>query len=626
MCGISGIFNIHKAPPINSGILQAINRVQSHRGPDDEGYYIDDNVGLAHRRLSIIDLSGGHQPVFNEDNSVCVVFNGEIYNFESLVVELRELGHVFSTHSDTEVIVHAWEQWGTDCLERFRGMFTFALWDINKRQLFIARDRLGKKPLYYTKTANGQLVFGSELKVIQAHPDVDSTLRTEMAEEFLMYGYIPDPYTAFKNVFKLNPGHYLLMSPESPIEQKPYWDLAAPESDLSWQDTQDSLIEQLQEAVRLRMLADVPLGAFLSGGVDSSAIVALMSSQQQDPVNTCAIGFNEAAFDETEYANQIASRYKTNHVSQIVSADEHSLIDQLIDIYDEPFADSSALPTYQVCKLARQSVKVALSGDGGDEIFAGYRRHRLQMNESKLRERIPYSIRKPLFGTLGSLYPKADWAPRYLRAKTTFQSLAMNTVEAYGNTMSRLRLEQRNALFKPEYLQQLDGYTGLEIIKKQATNAPTDDPLKLIQYLDIKTWLPGDILTKVDRASMANSLEVRAPLLDHNFMQWAFSIQNQDNIRGNQGKFAFKKALEPYVNSDILYRPKMGFSIPISQWFRGPLQDKLRSNVLSEKMFDSGYFDAKNLTNMVNEHTSGRSDHGDALWCLLMFSQFLNRQ
>lgn len=627
MCGISGIFNIFQSSPIDKNILQTINNAQSHRGPDDEGYFIDQYVGLAHRRLSIIDLSGGHQPVFNETESVCVVFNGEIYNFKPLVIELSELGHQFKTLSDTEVIVHAWEEWGVNCVERFQGMFTFALWDIQQQQLLIARDRLGKKPLYYTQTQKGQFIFGSELKVLLAHPDIDKTLRHEMAEEYLMYGYIPDPYTAYKNIFKLNPAHYLLLAPGSNINPIQYWDLPAPQTTMSWAETQDSLIEQLKEAVQIRMLADVPLGAFLSGGVDSSAIVAMMAQLQDDPINTCAIGFNEKSFDETEYANQLAHRYNTNHISKIVSAeDDYELIDSLTDVYDEPFADSSALPTYRVCQLARESVKVALSGDGGDEIFAGYRRHRLQMAEENLRSKLPYSFRKPVFGTLGKVYPKADWAPQFLRAKTTFQSLAMNTVEAYANTMSRLRADQRKLLFKSDYLKQLNGYSGLEIIKQHAENTPTDDPLKMIQYLDIKTWLPGDILTKIDRASMANSLETRAPLLDHKFMEWAFAIQSSDNIHGNQGKYAFKKALEPYVDENILYRPKMGFSIPLSDWFRGPLKTKLENNVLSEQMFDCGYFEPASLKKLVSEHTSGRSNHSDALWCLLMFAQFLNRQ
>lgn len=626
MCGISGIFNLEANAAIDSNLLRQINRVQSHRGPDDEGYFIDSHVGLGHRRLSIIDLSGGQQPIFNEDQSVCVVFNGEIYNFESLVAELSCLGHRFSTHSDTEVIVHAWEQWGVQCLDRFRGMFAFALWDRNKKQLFIARDRLGKKPLYYAQTRSGQFIFGSELKVLLAHPDVDTTLRAEMAEEFFMYGYIPEPYSAYKHIFKLNSGHFMLLEPHANVQQVQYWDLAAPTRIHSWEEVQTELIERLNEAVRIRLLSDVPLGAFLSGGVDSSAITALMAGLQDSPVNTCAIGFNESAYDESEYANQIANRYQTQHTSQIVSSNDYALIDKLSQVYDEPFADSSALPTYQVCQLARQSVKVALSGDGGDEIFAGYRRQRMHWMEQRLRDKIPGSIRKPIFGGLANVYPKADWAPKPLRAKTTLQSLAMSPAEAYANTMSKLRLEERHQLFSADYRRRLSGYTGSEIMKQHANNAPTNDPLKLIQYLDMKTWLPGDILTKVDRASMAHSLEVRAPLLDHVFVEWAFSINSSDNIRGTEGKYAFKKALEPYVDSNILYRPKMGFSIPIAEWFRGPLKSSLNSTILSDNMLDSGFFDARALKDMISAHTSGRSNHADALWCLMMFAKFMNRQ
>ncbi|MGR5069444.1 MULTISPECIES: XrtA/PEP-CTERM system amidotransferase [Vibrio] len=626
MCGISGIFNLETNAAIDESLLKHINRVQSHRGPDDEGYFIDSDVGLGHRRLSIIDLSSGQQPIFNEDQSVCVVFNGEIYNFESLVAELSCLGHRFSTHSDTEVIVHAWEEWGVKCLERFRGMFAFALWDRNKKRLFLARDRLGKKPLYYTKTTSGQFIFGSELKVLLAHPDVDTRLREQMAEEFFMYGYIPEPFSAYKNVYKLNAGHYMLLEPCTKIQQTRYWDLPVPTKTHSWEDVQTELIERLNESVRIRLLSDVPLGAFLSGGVDSSAITALMAGLQETPVNTCAIGFNERDYDESDYANQIAVRYQTNHISQIVSSNDYHLIDRLSTIYDEPFADSSALPTYQVCQLARQNVKVALSGDGGDEVFAGYRRQRMHLTEQRLRDKIPLHLRKSLFGGLASVYPKADWAPKPLRAKTTLQSLAMNTVEAYANTMSKLRAEQRHQLFHPDYLRRLNGYSGLEIMRQHAKAAPTDDPLKQIQYLDIKTWLPGDILTKVDRASMAHSLEVRSPLLDHVFVEWAFSIKSTDNIRGTEGKYAFKKALEPYVDSNILYRPKMGFSIPIAEWFRGPLKHSLSSTILSENMLDSGFFSADTLKKMINEHIEGKSNHADALWCLLMFAKFMNRQ
>ncbi|PSU35582.1 XrtA/PEP-CTERM system amidotransferase [Photobacterium lutimaris] len=626
MCGISGVFNLHQPHTIEPALIRKISRLQSHRGPDDEGYYFDDYTALAHNRLSIIDLAGGHQPLFNEDNSVVVVFNGEIYNFKELADELVALGHQFRTLSDTEVIVHAWESWGAECIKRFRGMFAFALWDIKARTLFIGRDRLGKKPLYYTVTRHGQFLFASELKVLLAHPDVDKHLRPEMAEEFFMYGYIPDPYSAYRQIFKLQPGFSLTLQPGSPVSPRQYWDLRAPEQTLSWEQTQQTLVEKLKEAIDIRLIADVPLGAFLSGGVDSSAIVSLMSELQSDPVNTCAIGFDEQEYDESDYAQQIADRYQTQHLQQIVSPHDISLIDRLAGIYDEPYADSSALPTYKVCQLASQRVKVALSGDGGDEIFGGYRRHRMHLAEEKWRNAIPRRIRKPLFGSLGHLYPKADWAPRHFRAKTTFQSLAMDMVQGYANSISKLRDDERKHLFSHQYQRQLNGYNGIEILHQHARHLPTDDPLKQIQYLDIKTWLAGDILTKVDRASMANSLEVRAPLLDHEFVEWAFSIDSGDNIRHNEGKYAFKKSLESHVSNDILYRPKMGFSMPISHWFRTSLKPSLHKHVLSESMFDSGFFNVDWLEKMVHEHQHGYRDHGASLWCLLMFSQFMVRQ
>lgn len=626
MCGISGIFNLRQPFPIDEELVKRINRLQSHRGPDDEGYFFDSNTALAHRRLSIIDLSGGHQPLFNEDHSVVVVFNGEIYNFQSLADTLMTLGHQFRTLSDTEVIVHAWEEWGEQCVERFRGMFAFALWDTNRQTLFMARDRLGKKPLFYTVTRNGQFLFASELKVLLGHPDIDTTLRPEMAEEFFMFGYIPEPFSAYQHIFKLNPGHTLTLTPGSHIHPRQYWDLAAPSNILSWEQTQEALLEKLEEAVAVRMIADVPLGAFLSGGVDSSAIVALMAQLQHAPVNTCAIGFDEKAYDESDYARQIADRYRTRHHQHIISPNDISLVELMTAIYDEPYADSSALPTYKVCQLASQHVKVALSGDGGDEIFGGYRRHRMHLAEQKLRDAIPGPIRKPLFGSLGHLYPKADWAPRPLRAKTTFQSLAMSMVEGYANSISKLRADERRQLFSASYRQKLNGYTGLDLLQSYTRHLPTDDPLKQIQYLDIKTWLVGDILTKVDRASMANGLEVRAPLLDHEFIEWAYQIDSRDNIRGTEGKYAFKKALENHVSHDILYRPKMGFSIPLAEWFRTSLKPMLIQNVLSEQMCDSGFFNVDVLKKMIADHQSGYRDHGASLWCLLMFAQFMVRQ
>jgi asparagine synthase (glutamine-hydrolysing) len=625
MCGIAGIFNLHQPHPIEPTLLAQINNAQLHRGPDDEGYYIDEHVGLAHRRLSIIDLSSGHQPIFNEDDSVVIVFNGEIYNYQALYDELTQLGHTFKTVSDTEVIVHAWEEWQEQCLSRFTGMFAFALWDKNRHQLFIARDRVGKKPLHYTVTAEGQFVFGSELKVLTSHPKVSRTKRTQHLEDFLHFGYVPDPYTAYQDIFTLEAGHFLLLSPGQEFKQQQYWDLTYSPTILDEQQAKEALIEELQQAIAYRLIADVPLGAFLSGGVDSSAMVALIAQQQSSPLQTCSIGFSDKQYDESSYATAMAKRYKTNHHSQEVDSSELMDLSALQDMYDQPFADSSSLPTWKVCQMARKHVKVAISGDGGDELFAGYRRHRLLLAENKIKGKIPASIRQPLFGTLGKLYPKMDWAPQPLRAKTTFQSLGMSMLDGYAHGISKMSAPLRHSLYSQQYMSDLQGYSANEHLLRYKDSLP-DDPLKQIQYLDFKTWLPGDILTKVDRASMATSLEVRAPLLDHNFIEWGFGLPSHFNIQKEQGKSLFKKSLEPWVDNDILYRPKMGFSMPIAKWFRHELADKLRQTVLSEAMLDSGQFSSQQLSTLVNDHQSGRSDHSASLWSLWMYAQFLQAQ
>jgi asparagine synthase (glutamine-hydrolysing) len=625
MCGIAGVFNLHQPQPIEASLLQQINNVQQHRGPDDEGYYIDPFVGLAHRRLSIIDLASGHQPIFNEDDSVVIVFNGEIYNYQALYEELRQLGHIFKTVSDTEVIVHAWEEWQEKCLERFTGMFAFALWDKNTKQLFLARDRVGKKPLHYSVTPDGQLVFGSELKVILSHPRVNKQQRPQLLEDFLQFGYVPDPYTAYEHIFTLEAGHYLLTSIEGELIQTQYWDLNYTPLVLNEQQAKERLIEELKQAISYRLIADVPLGAFLSGGVDSSAMVALIAQQQSEALQTCSIGFNDKDYDESSYARAIATRYKTNHHSQTIDSSELMDLSLLQRMYDQPFADSSSLPTWKVCQMARNHVKVAISGDGGDELFAGYRRHRLLLAESKVKAKIPASIREPLFGSLGKIYPKMDWAPRSLRAKSTFQSLGMSVLDGYAHGISKMSQPLRSALYSQQYHNDLQGYTANEHLLRYKNNLP-DDPLKQIQYLDFKTWLPGDILTKVDRASMANSLEVRAPLLDHNFIEWGFGLPSDFNIQKDQGKSLFKKSLEPWVDNDILYRPKMGFSMPIAKWFREDMATKLRETVLSEAMLDSGQFNSQRLSSMVEDHQSSRADHSASLWSLWMYAQFLQAQ
>ena len=394
---------------------------------------------------------------------------------------------------------------------------------------------------------------------------------------------------------------------------------------LRFEDALDELNERLHESIRLRMISEVPLGAFLSGGVDSSGVVATMSDLSNGPVNTCSIAFDDPAFNEAEFARMVAERYHTNHHVETVMSDDFDLIDQLSALYDEPYADSSAIPTYRVCQLARKHVTVSLSGDGGDESFGGYRRYRMHLMEQRMRDALPYGVRRPMFGLLGRMYPKADWAPRVFRAKTTFQALARDSVEAYFHTVSILRNDIRSQVFSAGFKRELAGYNALEVFRRHAANAGTDDPLAQIQYLDLKTYLVGDINTKVDRASMAHSLEVREPLMDHPLVDWLATLPNDMKIRGQEGKFLFKKALEPRLPNDVLYRPKMGFAVPLARWFRGPLKSRVREALSGGIMADSGLFDMDVLSRLVADHQSGRRDYSAPLWTLMMFESFLRQ-
>tara|TARA_R110002096_G_scaffold309403_2_gene503949 strand:+ start:49831 stop:51717 length:1887 start_codon:yes stop_codon:yes gene_type:complete len=626
MCGIAGIINLSGiTPPKN--LLSKMTDIIEHRGPDGSGDYFSDGVAFGHRRLSIIDLAGGHQPMISSDDRVSITYNGEIYNFPELREELKSLGYTFSTSSDTEVILLAYHAWGPKSVERIRGMFAYAIHDKQKNEVFITRDRLGIKPLFYAQLADNNFVFGSELKCLALHPNFNDSLRNESVEEYFSFGYVPEPHTIYKNVMKLEPGHSLLINLASgKMTNTQYWNIHFNESySGSFEDATRELDKRVEEAVKIRMRADVPLGAFLSGGVDSGAVVANMARNSKDAVNTCSIGFDDAKFDEADYARQVAEQYKTNHQAKVVDQNDYSLVDGLMDYYDEPYADSSALPTFRVCELARKQVTVALSGDGGDEHLAGYRRYKQHMFEKKLRGMFPSSIRKPVFGMLGSVYPKADWAPRVFRAKTTFQGLARTDVESYFHSVSIFKPEMRNMLFSKSMKSDLQDYNALEIFNRHAQDAQTDDPLSLIQYLDIKTYLPGDILTKVDRASMAYSLEVRVPLLDHELVGWIATLPSNYKLRGSEGKYIFKKSLEGQLPNDILYRPKMGFAVPLASWFRNELRGKIKETVLSEQMLDSGYFEQSYLERLINDHQSGKRDYSASLWTLMMFHQFLSR-
>jgi asparagine synthase (glutamine-hydrolysing) len=626
MCGIVGMFHPLSPETIDSDLLSRMNDAQYHRGPDDGGLYTEPGVGLGHRRLSIIDLSGGHQPLFNEDHSVVVVYNGEIYNFRELGAELLAKGHVFRTHCDTEVIVHAWEEWGEACVTRFRGMFAFALWDKNRRTLFLARDRLGIKPLYYAVLPNGCLVFASELKGILQHPGLPRDLHAPAIEDYFAYGYVPEPDTILTHALKLPPGHTLTVSRGEPVPApRGYWDVTFdPQPSGGEGVVAQDLVERLREAVEIRLIAEVPLGAFLSGGVDSSAVVAMMAGLSDEPVNTCSIAFGDPRFNEARYAEQVARRYATRHRVEQVDPDDFDLVDRLATLYDEPYADSSAIPTYRVCELARKHVTVALSGDGGDETFAGYRRYRWHVYEERLRALLPYALRRPLFGSLARMYPKADWAPKVLRAKATLEAMAKDSVEGYFHSVSILGDSLRRRLFSRDMHRRLQGHRAVEVLRRHARNAP-DHPLSRVQYLDMKTYLAGDILTKVDRASMAHSLEVRVPILDHKFIEWVATLPPALKLSGREGKHIFKKAMTPYLPHEVLYRPKMGFAVPLAAWFRGPLRQRVKDAVLGRTLAETGFFDRAFLQQLVDHHQSGRRDNSAALWSLLMFEAFYRR-
>ncbi|GAB6067003.1 amidotransferase 1, exosortase A system-associated [Methylothermus subterraneus] len=625
MCGIVGLIDLESQRPVDRELLEQMNQTQIHRGPDGEGVYLAPGLGLAHRRLAIIDLAGSAQPMSTPDGRVTVTYNGEIYNFKELRRELKAQGYLFRTQGDTEVILYAWLAWGEACVKRLRGIFAFGLWDEAQKVLFLARDPLGVKPLYYAPFADGWLGFASELKALKKHPKLDRRLDLEAVEEYLAFGYVPDPKTIYRGAFKLPPGHTLTVRPGQPLgEPVCYWDVRFAPTVRDAREAAQGLIAHLKQAVKMQLVADVPVGAFLSGGVDSSAVVAMMAGLMDRPVEACSIAFGDPAFNETEYAKEVAGRYGARLCVYQVDPDDFSLLERLSGLYDEPYADSSALPTYRVCELARQQVKVVLSGDGGDENFAGYRRYRWHLYEERLRAWLPLSLRRPLFGLLGRLYPKLDFAPRFLRAKSTLESLARDSVEGYFHSVAVLGDGLRAKLYSASFKKALAGYRAVSVFYRHLEKAPPH-PLSRVQYLDFKTYLPGDILTKVDRASMAHSLEVRVPILDPGLVEWVAGLAPELKLRGGEGKYVFKKALEPYLPERVLYRPKMGFAVPLASWFRGPLRDRVRAALLGERMLDTGWFNPAFLRTLVEQHQLGLRDFSAPIWALLMLEAFLRQ-
>jgi asparagine synthase (glutamine-hydrolysing) len=618
MCGICGIFEYERREKLPETVVHRMNQTMIHRGPDDGGVFTGPGIGLGHRRLSIIDLAGGHQPMSNEDGTVWVLLNGEIYNYPELRAELLQRGHKFASKSDTEAIVHLYEDYAEGCFAKLRGMFSIALWDSRNRKLVLARDRVGKKPLFYAADSK-RILFGSELKALLAGDSLPRDINNAALSDYFSFGYIPAPKTIYRSVRKVMPGHYLVASAKGILETC-YWDLSfAKVEQHSEEEWGEMLRDSLCEATRIRLMSDVPLGAFLSGGIDSSSVVAMMSPLMKRAVTTCSIGFAEETYNEAEYARQVAKRFGTDHHEQTVQPDAMGIVDKLAWHYDEPFADSSAIPTYYVSKIAREYVTVALGGDGGDESFAGYRRYKLDHMENKLRSYLPASLRRRIFGPLGRWYPALAWAPRVVRGKATFQSLSRSPLEGYFNSISYFRPDDKRQLFTHDFQNHLEGYDSIEVLRHYYDRAQTDDLLSKIQYVDIKTYLTDDILTKVDRASMAVSLEVRAPMLDHKFMELVASIPSGLKLKNGTGKYILKKALEPVLPAEILHRAKQGFAIPLDAWFKCELKDMAQQIILET---DDGILDKRFLKKIWDQHQKGYYDRSALLWATLMFRKW----
>jgi asparagine synthase (glutamine-hydrolysing) len=618
MCGISGVVYRDPAHPVDQELLRRVTTVISHRGPDADGFFWGAGAGLGHRRLSIIDLSTGDQPIYNEDRSKVVVFNGEIYNFQELRADLVARGHRFATASDTEVLVHGWEEYGDQFVARLRGMFAIALWDIRNRRLLLARDRVGKKPLYYTQDGE-RLLFGSELKALMTDPSVKRALNVEALDDYLSFGAVPAPRTIYQNVQQVPPAHYLIWE-QGRTRSVEYWDVTY--RDLPAR-SEDECLEQFDtiftEAVRLRLISDVPLGAFLSGGVDSTAVVATMASLLDRPVATTTVTFGERAFNEAPHARTVAEALGTDHQEVVVQPRAVDILPKLVWHLDEPFADSSAIPSYYVSEAARRRVTVALSGDGGDEVFAGYQwRYGLNLLEARLRGWLPRPVRRGIVGPLAAIWPKADRLPRPLRWKFLLRNLSLDPEQAYFHDMSLFTPADKQALLTDGFRRGLNGYDPFTAFRSHFDRVRGLDHLRRILYVDLKTWLPNDILVKMDRMAMANSLEVRSPLLDHHVIEFAAGLPSEMKYHGRTSKYLLKRFAERRVPPSVIHRPKMGFSIPLAAWLRGELRPMGEDLLLSDRALGRSYFRAETIRGMWDRHQRGERNHSHHLWALMV--------
>jgi asparagine synthase (glutamine-hydrolysing) len=620
MCGIAGFTHFSG----NMGNLDTLKRMGEsiiHRGPDAGKEYLDEHVGLAHRRLAIIDLSElGVQPMTSVDGRYIIAFNGEIYNFQQHRQILVDEGYVFRSHSDTEVILALYARDGIKMLDKLNGMFAFALWDTQNKKLLIARDRLGKKPLYYLQT-DKQFAFASEIKAILTLPNVPKDIRIDAVHDFFAYQYVPDPKTIFTDIHKLPPAHYMWVSADG-IDIQQYWDVSFKKTSLENEATLTTqLFDLATQRTKDRMVSDVPLGAFLSGGIDSSGVVAMMALNSKTPVKTCSIGFDDKKFNETEFAREVAEKYHTEHHEFMVHQNVAENLEHIVSYFDEPFADPSLVPTFFVSELARAQVTVAIAGDGGDEVFAGYEKYTTDDIENKLRQKFPKFIRKSVFPSLANLFAKSEMTV-FRKAKSLLNSLSLEPAMGFYITNAQIedRLWQRLATSDTQ--QKLAGYHPAQLTLDAYNKADGPDHLAKILYTDLKTYLPGGILVKVDRMSMANSLEVRAPLLDKDIVEFAATLPSNMKFKNGEKKHILKEAFKPLLPDGILYRKKMGFSVPLASWFRHEIKDLAHDYLFTKSQGIQQFFDMQVVQDLWQQHQSQKADHATVLWSMLMFQMW----
>jgi asparagine synthase (glutamine-hydrolysing) len=623
MCGIVGVVRNDKAD-VDRDVVGRMCAAIRHRGPDEDGFYFNGAVGLGMRRLAIIDLKGGQQPIHNRDRSAWIVFNGEIYNYRELRDKLEQLGHTFYTNSDTEAIVHAYDQYGADCPKHLRGMFAFAIWDERTQELFLARDRVGKKPLLYAEV-NGQLVFGSEFSALLQHPSISKDIDFEALNRYLSFMCVPAPLTAYQGIKKLEPGHSLrYRNGEIKIER--YWQPDfSKKLDISEEEAGERTIEILRDAVKVRLMSEVPLGAFLSGGIDSSAVVALMSEVSSQPVKTFSIGFEEQDFSELHHARRVAEHVGADHHEFIVRPDALELLPILVEHYGEPYADSSAIPTYYVARETRKHVTVALNGDGGDESFAGYERY-AAMRLAESYHRIPAVLREVVLRRAIEALPSSETKRgRVKDVKRFIQAASLPKVERYLRWVTVFDDGAKQELLSDDFARQTDKAAGARLLQPWFKHANGAGIIDASLLTDMMTYLPNDLLVKVDIATMANSLEARSPFLDHHLIEFAASLPEKLKLRGLTTKYLLKKILHKLLPAENLDRRKMGFGVPIGHWFRGKLQPFLRETILSEKALQRGLFKPEAVKRLVELHTRGERDYSNQLWTLLMLELWFQR-